>query len=253
MRAWVLGATLCAALLVSPLWAQRGGGGGGHGGFGGGGHAGAGFAGRVGGPSGGHSVISLREWNAGWGNNWGWRGNGWYWRGNRYGWRYPYGSSGYGWAGGWGWYPWWGWDDDSYDDDGGYSYPTSGDYAQAYPPYGYPPYGYPPYGYQPSQYMPPSGSAASYASEGEVQRIQQEVAQLRAQQEQRYTLQPSSTTLIYRDGHSEAVTNFAIAGNTLWVFDQNHARKVPLSDLDIPATKRDNEEHGSEFVVPNAH
>ena len=56
--------------------------------------------------------------------------------------------------------------------------------------------------------------------------------------------------LIYRDGHAEEVDNYAIVGKTLWVFNQARAKKIPLTDLDLAATKRDNEDRGITFVVP---
>ncbi len=236
MRGWVLVAALGAALLATPMWAQRGGGGG-HGG-GGGGHGfsgGGGFAGHAGTVSGYHASPGYGGYR-GWGVN-GWRGNGWYGYPYRYwgGWRgYPYrGYAGSYWYPGWGGYGW-------------YDYP---DYytSDAYPAPPYPPQ------YDSYAYVPPSGSSASYATQDEVQQIQDEVSQLRAQQAQRYAEPRTTTVLVYRDGHTETVENYAIAGSTLWVFDQNHAKKVPLSDLNLPATKRDNEDRGGEFVVPNAH
>ncbi len=231
------------ALVATPVWAQRGGGGaGGHGGGGGHGASGAGFAGHAGTASGFHSSISS-GWHgngSAWrGNNWGWRGNNWY-RFRYYGGRwYPYwGYAGY-WYPGWGWY---GWDDSSYD------YPSDAEVAQNYPP-----------GYDSSYAnLPPSGSSASYASPYEVQSIQGEIDQLKAQQEARRSqpqepLMHSDTVLVYRDGHTETIGNYAIAGNTLWVFNQASAKKIPLSELNLPATKRDNEDHGVDFVVPSAH
>ena len=266
MRAWVLGAMLSVALLATPLYAQRGGGGGGgHGGFGGGGHggggghaggmgggrgfAGGGFAGHPGAASGGHAMASYRGyrgtgWNGNRWNNWGGRGNGWGWRNNRW---WGRGHPWWGWNWGWSWYPWYGgygWY--------GYDYPDYGDYyssdgyANSPPPYD-----------SSYAYLPPSGSSASYASTVEVQRIENEVDQLRAEQAARRSqpqepLMHSDTVLVYKDGHTETVGNYAIAGSTLWIFNQASARKIPLSQLDLPATKRDNEDHGVEFVVPNA-
>jgi len=234
MRGWVLVAAISMALVATPMWAQRGGGGG-HGGAGGG-HAS--FAGHAGSVSSFHSSAGYR---GGYGS--GWRGNGGY-GGYRYPYRYYGGYRGYrgypywGYAGYGGWYyPWWGWND--FDNS---SYDSDGEVAQNYPSYGYP---------------PPGGSVASYAGPDEVQRIQDEVSQLRAQQEARRS-QPqeplihADTVLVYRDGHTETVGNYAIAGNTLWVFNQSSAKKVPLSDLNLPATKTDNEEHGVEFVLPNS-
>ena len=187
-------------------------------------------------------------WNGG-----GWHGNGF--RGNGFrgdgfrGDRFRFSRRGYpwwGWNSGYYWYPWW----------GGYGWYGFDDYPSYYSPdyYSSDGYGPPPGQYATSyEYLPPGGSAASYASQAEVQQIQNEVADLRAQQARKYSEpMPLGTELVYLDGHKETIQNYAIAGSTLWVLDQNHARKVPLSELNLPATKRDNEERGAEFAVPNA-
>jgi hypothetical protein len=237
MREWILKAIVCATLLAVPVWAQHGGGGGmagGHGFSGGGGHS-----------SGNMAVHAPAGWNGGggWrGGSWGGRGNGWGWRGYPYrnygyGWRYPW----WGWNTAWYWYPGWGW----YGGYGGYGYDSSyyGDdydssYQQQYPPPGY--------------YAQPSGSTASYASQDEVARIQQEVTQLREAQARRYSDQiHTETVLVYRDGHKETIQNYAVTGNTLWIFNDTHARKVPLANLDLTATRRDNDERGVDFIVPS--
>jgi hypothetical protein len=57
------------------------------------------------------------------------------------------------------------------------------------------------------------------------------------------------TVLIFRDGHQDEVHNYAIAGQTLWIFSQERARKVPLADLDLDATRQANEQRGVEFSV----
>jgi hypothetical protein len=240
MRSWILRTALAVTLMCTPLWAQRGGGGfgGGHGGMGGG-HGFSG-GGHVSAPAGFHSTAGFA--NHGW-NGDGWRGNGWGWRGGRgfqtrlRGWRgYPYwGYGGY-------WYPWW----------GGYGwYDTFNDYPSYDQSYGPDGSGYPPPYASAYASLPPSGSSASYASEGEVQRIENEVAQLRAQQASRYA-EPShaSTVLVYRDGHKETVENYAVADSTVWIFNQSRARKIPLSELNVPATKQDNEGRGVDFAVP---
>jgi len=53
-----------------------------------------------------------------------------------------------------------------------------------------------------------------------------------------------------RNGHRSEVQNYGIVGQTLWAFTEQHARKYPISDLDLPATKAANEQRGVEFVVP---
>jgi len=46
------------------------------------------------------------------------------------------------------------------------------------------------------------------------------------------------------------VQNYAIVGKTLWVFDERRTRKILLSELDVPATQKVNEERGGDFSVP---
>jgi len=249
MKNWTAMLAICAVLAI-PAWAQHGGGGG-HGGMGGGVGHGGGMSGGHGGfaHGSGFSGASHGGWNGGW--NGGWHGGGWGWRGS--------GLRGYGyWGGRWGWgYPYWGW---------GYAgwYPSSGYWGD----YGYD-YGYsysPEYDYGATQYpvyaevAPPYGygsSTASYATRDEVLQIQSEIARLKEQQAQRsgVTPQPSRQTptmLVFRDGHTETVQNYGIAGSTLWILDPTHARKVPLSSIDLPATKRDNEDRGVNFSVPGS-
>ena len=55
--------------------------------------------------------------------------------------------------------------------------------------------------------------------------------------------------LIYRDGHQAEVHNYAVVGQVLWIFSEERARKVPLADLDLDATRKANEERGVEFAV----
>ena len=62
----------------------------------------------------------------------------------------------------------------------------------------------------------------------------------------------SNTVLVFRDEHKQEVSNYAIVGQTLWNFAPGHTQKIPLSDLDLPATTRANEELGVTFRVPGS-
>lgn len=62
-----------------------------------------------------------------------------------------------------------------------------------------------------------------------------------------------ATVLVFRDEHKQEVHNYAIVGQTLWNFNPQHTQKIPLSDLDIPATTKANDERGVDFHVPGAH
>ncbi|MGO8816702.1 MAG: hypothetical protein ACLQVG_18855 [Terriglobia bacterium] len=61
---------------------------------------------------------------------------------------------------------------------------------------------------------------------------------------------PPATLFVYRDGHQAEVQNYAILGNTLWVFSDKITRRVPLADLDLAATQRANEARGVDFAAP---
>lgn len=277
MRGWLSSAALFVLLLTVPLWAQRGGGGG-HGGFGGGhmggGHVGGGFSGGAhGGGSGYRGGYHGGNWGGGyhgWGgngwhgtgwNNRGWYGRGWYgrgWYGNgwRCCWSYPY----WGWGVNWGWYPGWGWGyygDTGWDDSYSYSpdmsaYSVAPGYAASYPaaPTNAP-------SYPTVLYMTPDGnlqSSPTSQTQEQINQLQQQVEQLQSERQRssspKMTDVHYDTVLVYRDGHTETVGNYAIVGNTLWVFNETRARKVPLSELNVSATKRDNQERGNDFVVP---
>jgi hypothetical protein len=58
-----------------------------------------------------------------------------------------------------------------------------------------------------------------------------------------------ATTLIFRDGHRLEVRNYAIMGSTLFILTPER-RKVPLTDLDLQATARANDDRGVDFRVP---
>jgi hypothetical protein len=58
------------------------------------------------------------------------------------------------------------------------------------------------------------------------------------------------TVLIFRDQHKEEIQNYAIIGQTLWNFSPQRTEKIPLSDLDLPATTKENDERGLDFRLP---
>ena len=62
-----------------------------------------------------------------------------------------------------------------------------------------------------------------------------------------------ATVLVFKDGHSIEVRNFAIIGQTVWNLSEQTARKIPLSELDLDATVRANDDRGITFKVPATH
>jgi hypothetical protein len=65
------------------------------------------------------------------------------------------------------------------------------------------------------------------------------------------------TVLIFRDGHSEQIPDYAIIGNTIYArgdyWQSGHwTKNIQLSALNIPATMRANHENGVKFTLPSA-
>jgi hypothetical protein len=95
----------------------------------------------------------------------------------------------------------------------------------------------------------------------EIERLKDEVARLGAEEESRAQTRQAATppppvkeneptVLIFRDGHQSEVRNYAIVGQTLWALTEQRARKLPLSDLDMEATKKVNADRGVEMGLP---
>lgn len=59
------------------------------------------------------------------------------------------------------------------------------------------------------------------------------------------------TVLVFRDQRKQELQNYAIVGQTLWDFEPQRTRKIPLSDLDLQATIKANDDRGVTFRVPN--
>ncbi len=58
------------------------------------------------------------------------------------------------------------------------------------------------------------------------------------------------TVLVFRDGHHMEIQNYAIVDDFLYDFTPGHGRKVPLSQLDLPATEKANADRGLDFTLP---
>jgi hypothetical protein len=66
------------------------------------------------------------------------------------------------------------------------------------------------------------------------------------------TISPA-TVLVFKDGHTAEIHNYAIIGTTLWNLSESSARKIPLGDLDLDATVKANDDRGMSFKVPAVH
>jgi hypothetical protein len=61
-----------------------------------------------------------------------------------------------------------------------------------------------------------------------------------------------STMLVFKDGHNLEIGNYAIVGATLFDLTPGHPRRIPLADLDLDATKKQNDDRGVNFEVPSS-
>jgi hypothetical protein len=59
-----------------------------------------------------------------------------------------------------------------------------------------------------------------------------------------------ATVLVFRDQHQQEVQNYAIVGLTLWNFSPQRTERIPLSQLDLAATIKANDERGVDFRLP---
>lgn len=60
------------------------------------------------------------------------------------------------------------------------------------------------------------------------------------------------TVLVFKDGHKSEVENYAIQGNTLFDLTAGRRRRIAIADLDLEATRRQNDERGVTFQLPQS-
>lgn len=90
-----------------------------------------------------------------------------------------------------------------------------------------------------NSYVPPERSVPAHRSAEYVQPVPPAPEPVR-----------EPTVLIFKDGHQLEVGNYAIVGSTLFDLAPGHSRKVPLADLDLDATQRQNDDRGITFEIP---
>jgi len=60
------------------------------------------------------------------------------------------------------------------------------------------------------------------------------------------------TVLVFKDGHTLEVGNYAIVGAILFDLTPGHPRRIALADLDVQATAKQNDDRGVIFQLPTA-
>ncbi len=58
------------------------------------------------------------------------------------------------------------------------------------------------------------------------------------------------TVLVFRDGRKVETRNYAIIGESIWVYNEEESRKYRVADLDVDATRKLNSDHGVGFQLP---
>jgi len=61
---------------------------------------------------------------------------------------------------------------------------------------------------------------------------------------------PDPTVLVFKDGRKLEVGNYAIVGATLFDLTPGHSRRIPLTDLDLDVTRKQNDDRGVVFQLP---
>lgn len=61
---------------------------------------------------------------------------------------------------------------------------------------------------------------------------------------------PVPTVIVFKDGHTFEVGNYAIVGATLFDLTPGHPRRIALADLDLDATRKQNDDRGVVFQLP---
>ncbi len=105
-----------------------------------------------------------------------------------------------------------------------------------------------------------SPSAAQQQSDDRLSRLEQQMDELEsanvkssqapASVPQTPVADQPETVLVFRDGHSIDVKNYAIVGDTLYDFSSGSRRKIAIADLDLGATQKENDERGLDFRLP---
>ena len=122
-------------------------------------------------------------------------------------------------------------------------------------------------GYAPTDYQsvveepPPPQPVPNDLLANQIERLADEVQLLREERASREGTAPHAAgpqppaesesvpaALVYRDGHRSEVRNYAILGETLWVFAGQTTKRIALADLDLRATEKLNAERGVDFL-----
>ena len=104
-----------------------------------------------------------------------------------------------------------------------------------------------------------SSSAYERSYDERLSRLERAMDEAEAKTRQPAALEPTPapaveqppTVLVYRDGHSVEIRNYAIVGDVLYDFSSDRRHKIALADLDLAATQKQNDDRGVDFRLPS--
>jgi hypothetical protein len=100
----------------------------------------------------------------------------------------------------------------------------------------------------PYSYIPPGSESPADPNAEEAQEQDRPSADSNSNAEP----SPDPTILVFKDGHQLEIENYAVVSQTLYDLTPGHPRKIALADLDLPATEKQNDDHGVTFQLPSS-
>jgi hypothetical protein len=79
----------------------------------------------------------------------------------------------------------------------------------------------------------------------------EEQAEPQAAHQQEVPEQPR-TVLVFKDGHQQEISNYAIVGSVLYDLSEGKTHRVALNELDLTSTVKQNDSRGVDFQLPAA-
>ncbi len=97
-----------------------------------------------------------------------------------------------------------------------------------------------------------SGQAAPYADDHArpAHRAEAETEVAPSAQAETPVPDQPQTILVFKDGHQLEVQNYAVIGDSLYDLTPGRHHKVPLADLDLASTAKQNDDRGIDFRLP---
>jgi hypothetical protein len=113
--------------------------------------------------------------------------------------------------------------------------------------------------YGPVAERPGPNTAQEQQNEDRIRHLEQQLDEIEAKSDRGNPSQSEphtpvadqpSTLLVFQDGHTLEVRNYAIVGDQLYDLSEGARRRIALADLDVSATEKQNDSRGLDFRLP---